>query len=277
MHMKEVNRMRNLTRLSAAVFALLASSALADSTSFAPIATGFTLPNAQNAITASSADTATYADTAGSAGVATSATYATSAGSAKTATSATNATHATSADSAYSAGYATNSGVAQQAAGLTARNNCPAGTALSVANGVLKCVSSVTSITGQLDGSQVVGSLSNIASITTTGNIVSNGYVYGTGGLFSDNGVYSNSYAGRWGAANATFNGTATTANSAGYAVSAGSANYANSSVVGILHQSQPGDGSTFSCDTGYHVVFYDLNVGSTNNSFFYECIQNGH
>jgi hypothetical protein len=275
--------MRQVLWIAFVAASLVANSALADSTSYKPHATGFTLPNAQQAVTASSADTATYATTAGSTGYATNAgsatnatnaTFATSAGSAKTATTATNATnagYATNAGSAGSADYATNSGVAQQAAGLTAGNNCPAGYALSVTKGVLGCVNSVTSITGNLNGSQIVGNITNVGSITTSGNIVSsNGYVYGVTGLFTDNAVFSNTYAGRWGGSNAIFNGNALTSNTAG------TANYANSSVVGILHQSQPGDGSTFYCDGGYHVAFYDLNVNSTNNSFFYSCVQNG-
>ncbi len=146
---------------------------------------------------------------------------------------------------------------------------------MSVTKGVLGCVNSVTSITGNLNGAQIVGNITNVGSITTSGNIVSsNGYVYGVTGLFTDNAVFSNTYAGRWGGSNATFNGNAISANTAN---TANSANYAGSSVVGILHQTQPGDGSTFYCDSGYHVVFYDLNVNSTNNAFFYECIQDGH
>jgi hypothetical protein len=139
----------------------------------------------------------------------------------------------------------------------------------------------VTSITGQLNGAQIVGNLS-VGSITasggitaTGGNIVANtGYVYGVTGLFTDNAVFSNTYVGRWGGSNATFNGNANSANSANYANSAG---YAGSSVVGILRQTQPGDGSTYYCDAGYHVVFYDTNVNSTNNAFFFQCIQDGH
>ena len=263
--------MTRTLRIATLAIELLASSALADSASYKPRVTGFTLPNAQQAITASTADTATYAMTAGSAGFATNATnanFATSAGTANTATTATNAVNATNATTANSADYATNSGTAQQAAGLTAGNSCAAGTALSVTKGVLKCVSSVTSISGNLDGSQIVGNITNVGTISTTGNIVSSGYVYGVGGLFTDTAVYANTYDGRWGGSSATFNGNATTATSAGYA---------GSSVVGILHQNGAGGGSSFSCDPGYHVVFYDTNVGSTNNSFFYECIQNGH
>jgi hypothetical protein len=350
--------MRKIIALSSLAVALLFSTAWADSTSFSPIATGFTLPNAQQAVSASSAD---YATTAGSAGfattattatTATNATYATSAGSARTATS------ATTAGSADSATYATNSGVAQQAAGLTAGNSCPAGTALSVTKGVLGCVSSVTSIsgnlngsqivgnitnvgaietsgsvtvggnlvsagylngqnglysgngvyaanyygrgggsnaafngaalsassansaaslTGQLNGSQIVGAITNASSINISGNIVTNGYVYGVGGLFTDTAVYSNTYDGRWGGSNAAFNGSALSASSANYATTAGSTNYAASTVVGILRQSGAGDGATYSCDPGYYLKFYDTNVDSTNNAFFYECIQNGH
>ncbi len=280
--------MFKITVVPSLLIALLAGSALADSTTYTPIVTGFTLPNAQQAVTAGSADTATYAATAGStgyatnAGTATNANFATSAGSAKTATNATNAVNATNADNADSATYANSAGVAQQAAGLTAGNNCPAGTALSVTKGVLGCVSSVTSITGNLNGSQIVGNITNVGSITTSGNIVSsNGYVYGVTGLFTDNAVFSNTYAGRWGGSNAVFNGTATsatTASSANYATTAGSTNYAANTDVGILHQNgSGGDGSTFYCDTGYYLKFYDLNVDSTNNAFFYECIQNGH
>ncbi len=263
-------------RLSALGLALLAGTALGDATNYKPHATGFTLPNAQQAVSAASAQTANYATTAGSTGYATSAgsatsatnaTYAVSAGSAKTATSATTATSAGSAD------YATSAGTAAQAAGLTAGNNCPAGTALSVTRGVLGCVSSVRSITGNLDGSQIVGSIDNASSININGNIVSSsGYVYGVGGLFTDTAVYANTYDGRWGGANATFNGNAASS------TTAASTNYAASTDVGILHQrGSSGDGSSFYCDGGYHLVFYDLNVDSTNNAFFYECIQNGH
>jgi hypothetical protein len=280
--------MQNLIRIWVLAAALLTGSALADSTSYKPHGTGFTLPNAQQAVTASSADSATYATTAGSTGYATNAgtatsatnaTFATSAGSAKTATTATNATnasYATNAGAADSADYATNSGVAQQAAGLTSGNNCPAGYALSVTKGVLGCVNSVTSITGNLNGAQIVGNITNVGSITTSGNIVSsNGYVYGVTGLFTDNAVFSNTYAGRWGGSNATFDGNAISANTAN---TANSANYASSSVVGILRQGGGGgDLTTYYCDSGDHVVFYDTNVLSTNNAFFSECIQDGH
>jgi hypothetical protein len=271
--------MTSFVRISAIALALLSGTALADATSYTPRATGFSLPNAQQAVSATTAQSAAYATTAGSTGYATmagsatsatNATYATSAGSAKTATNAVNATNA---DNAGSATYATNAGVATQAAGLTAGNNCPAGSALSVAKGVLKCVTSVTSITGDLNGSQIVGNITNVGSITTSGNIVSsNGYVYGVTGLFTDNAVFSNTYAGRWGGGNAVFNGNATSA------TTANSAGYAASSNVGILHQrGGSGDGSSFYCDAGYTLRFYDLNVDSTNNAFFYECIQNGH
>jgi hypothetical protein len=165
--------------------------------------------------------------------------------------------------------------MASQAVELTPGNNCPAGTALSVTNGILGCVSSVTSITGSLNGAQIVGNITNVGSITATGNVVSNGYVYGIGGIFTDNAVFSNIYVGRQGGGNATFYGVATSAN---YAASAGSATYAASSDVGILHQiGAIGDGSSFYCDAGYHIVFYDLNVFSTNNAYFYQCIQNGY
>jgi hypothetical protein len=284
MHLKEISIMHKFPAVPSLLVALLASTAFADSTTYTPIATGFTLPNAQQAVTAGSADTATYAATAGStgyatnAGTATNANFATAAGSAKTATNATNAVNATNADTADSASYADNAGVAQQAAGLTAGKTCAAGTALSVTKGVLGCVSSVTSITGNLNGSQIVGNITNVGSITTSGNIVSsNGYVYGVTGLFTDNAVFSNSYAGRWGGSNAVFNGTADSATSANYATTAGSTNYAASSVVGILYQHSAGDGASYYCGTGYYLKFYDTNVDSTNNAFFYECIQNGH
>lgn len=255
---------------------LLSGAALADSTTYTPVATGFTLPNADQANSAASAQNANYATTAGSTGYAsnagtatsaTNATYASSAGSAKTAAS------ATTANSADSATYATNAGTASQAAGLTAGNNCPAGTALSVTRGVLGCVSSVTSISGNLNGSHIVGNITNASGINIDGNIVSsNGYVYGVTGLFTDNAVFSNTYAGRWGGANATFNGNATSA------TTAGTASYAGSSVLGILHQrGGGGDLSTYFCDSGYHTVFLDTNVDSTNNAFFAECVQNGH
>jgi len=268
--------MYRFVRVSVLAVALVAGSALGDATSYKPHATGFTLPNAdqsQTALTAASAQTAAYATTAGSTG------YAAAAGTASSATIATNATYAasaglaktaTSATSAESADFATSAGTATQASGLTPNHSCSAGSALSVTNGVLSCVSSVTSITGNLNGSQIVGSITNASDIDIAGNIVSNtGYVYGVGGLFTDTAVYSNSYDGRWGESNAAFNGNAATATSTSYA--------ANSD-IGILYQhGSRGDGSTFYCDTGYHLVPYDLNVGSTNNAFFYKCIQNGH
>jgi hypothetical protein len=267
--------MIRIFRLSALAFVLLAATAFGDATSYKPHATGFTLPNAQQAVSATSAQTANYAATAGSTGYATNAgtattattasnaTYATSAGSAKTAASATTAT------SADSATYATSAGTASQAAGLTAGDNCPAGTALSVTKGVLSCVSSVTSITGNLNGSQIVGSITNASSINISGNIVTNGYVNGVGGLYTNTAVYSNTYDGRGGGSNATFNGNASSA------TTAGSTNYAASTNVGILHQNGGGgDGSSFYCDSGYHLVFYDMNVFSTNNAYFYECIR---
>jgi hypothetical protein len=265
--------MRKVAALNLLAFTLLASTALADSTNFAPIATGFTLPDADQA---SSAQTAGYATTAGSAGYATSAGSATSATNANYATSAGAAKTATSATSANSASYATSAGTASQAAELTAGNNCPAGTALSVTKGILGCVSSVTSITGNLAGSQIVGAIDNATSINISGNIVSNnGYVYGVTGLFTDNSVFSNNYAGRWGGSNATFSGNALTSSSTSYAATAG---YASSSVVGILHQTGGGgDLTTYYCDSGYHTVFLDTNVDSTNNAFFAECVQNGH
>jgi hypothetical protein len=278
--------MIRIFRHSALALALLAGSALGDATSYTPHATGFTLPNAQQAVSATSAQTANYATTAGStsyatsAGTATSATnagYATSAGSAKTATSATSAT------SADSATYATSSGTASQAAGLTAGNTCPAGSALSVTKGVLGCVSSVTSITGTLDGSQITGNITNVGVVRASGNIVAGGnlaatgYVNGNDGLYSGNGVYATDYYGRGGGSNASFNGTAASATSATYATTAGSTSYASSTDIGILYQNGAGDGSSYYCDSGYHLVFYDTNVNSTNNAFFYECIQNGH
>jgi hypothetical protein len=266
--------MYHFFRYSALTVAILAGSAFGDATSYKPHATGFALPNAQQAVSATSAQTANYATTAGSTG------YATNAGSATTATSATNAGYATSAGSAKTAtsatsadlaAYATSAGTASQAAGLTAGNNCPAGTALSVTKGVLGCVSSVTSITGNINGSQIVGSITNASSINIAGNIVTNGYVYGVGGLFTDTAVYSNTYDGRWGGSNAVFNGTANSA------TTASSANYAASSVVGILYQNGAGDGSSYYCGSGYYLKFYDTNVDSTNNAFFYQCIENGH
>ena len=267
-----------IVRASFAAF-LLAGTALADSTAYTPIATGFTLPNADQANSATSAQNANYATTAGSAGFATSAQSATSATNAGYATSAGSAKTASSATTASSASYATSAGTSSQASELTTNNNCPAGTALSVTNGILGCVSSVTSITGNLNGSQIVGAINNATSINVSGNIVSNnGYVYGVTGLFTDNAVFSNTYAGRWGGSNATFNGNALTSSSTSYAATAGTANYAASSVVGILHQNGGGgDLSTYYCDNGYHTVFLDTNVDSTNNAFFAECIQNGH
>ena len=269
--------MHRFFKYFALAVALLAGNALGDATSYKPHATGFTLPNAnqsQTAVTATSAQTANYATTAGSSG------YATSAGIATSATTATNATYATSAGSAKtatsassadSAAFATNAGTASQAAALTPGNNCPAGYALSVTKGVLGCVNSVTSITGNLNGSQIVGSITNASSINISGNIVTNGYVYGVGGLFTDTAVYSNTYDGRWGGANATFNGNANSA------TTASSANYAANTNVGVLYQKGAGDGSSYYCGTGYYLKFYDTNVDSTNNAFFYECIANGH
>lgn len=225
---------------------LLTRLALADSTGFAPITTGFTLPDADQANSATSAQTANYANTAGSA------------------------------TSANSATYATNAGTASQAAGLTKDNSCPAGSALSATNGVLDCVSSVTSISGSLDGSQIVGNITNVGVVRTSGNIVaggnlvSTGYVNGNGGLYSGNGVYATDYYGRSGGSNANFNGTASSA------TTASSANYAASTNVGILYQNGPGDGSTYYCGSGYYLKFYDTNVNSTNNAFFFECIRNG-
>jgi hypothetical protein len=273
--------------LAAVAVSLLAARAMADSTGFTPIATGFTLPAANQA---QSALNANYATTAGSSG------YATSAATATSATSATNAGYATSAGSAKSADsastadsatYAKSSGTAAQAAALTASNTCPDGTALSVTKGVLGCVSSVTSITGTLDGSQIVGNITNVGVVRASGNIVAGGnlvatgYVNGNDGLYSGNGVYATDYYGRGGGSNANFNGTAsaaTTAGSANYATTAGSTNYAASTDVGILYQrGSGGDGSTFYCDSGYYLQFYDLNVNSTNNAFFYQCVQNGH
>jgi hypothetical protein len=337
---------RNL-RFSAFALAMLAGSALGDATSYKPHATGFTLPNAQKAVSATSAQTADYATTAGSTG------YATRAGTATTATSATNAGYATSAGSAKtatsatsadSATYATNAGVASQAAGLTAGHNCPAGTALSVTDGVLGCVSSVTSISGTLDGSQITGNITNVSVVRASGNIVaggnlvSTGYVNGNGGLYSGSGVYADNYYGRGGGSNATFNGNASTSSSAvavtgtvngsqivgnlnvgtinasgniisqGYTYGVGglfsdsgvysnsyasrwgglanfngnasTANYASSSNVGILYQNAPPNGGgqpTYSCASGYHIASYDTNVDSTNNAFFFGCVQNGY
>jgi hypothetical protein len=331
--------MLSFVRYSSIAAALLAGSALADATSYSPYATGFTLPNAQEAVSALSAQTSSYATTAGStgyaanAGSANTANYATSAGSATTATNATTAAtanYASTSNTANSASYAANAGVASQAAELTAGNNCGAGTALTVTSGILGCVSSVTSITGQLNGAQIVGDITNVGSIyangyvaarqslysdgavysngyaardgsgtaafygnsstanaastvtgqvngaqivgnlnvgsiNATGNIVSNGYTYGIGGLFTDNAVFSNTYVDRNGGGSANFYGNASTAN------------YAASSVVGILYQGQLGNALSYYCDAGYHVVFYDTNVDSTNNAFFYGCVANGH
>jgi len=348
--------MKALVRISSIALALLSGTALADATAYTPRATGFSLPNAQQAVSATTAENATYATTAGSTGyattagsatTATNATYAASAGSAKTANS------ATTADSADSASYAISAGIAQQASGLTAGNNCPAGSALSVTKGVLGCVSSVTSITGNLNGSQIVGNITNVGAIQTSGSIVaggnltSTGYINGQNGLYSGNGVYANDYYGRGGGGNANFNGAANSAASltgqldgsqivgnitnvgairtsgnitaggnltasgsvngldgvyssngvyasnyygrgggananfngnSDTATTAGSTNYAASSNVGILRQhGSSGDGASFYCDSGYTLKFYDLNVDSTNNAFFYQCIQNGH
>ena len=273
--------MKAIVRISSIALALLSGTALADATAYTPRATGFSLPNAQQAVSATTAQSAVYATTAGSTGYATTAgsatsatnaTYAASAGSAKTANS------ATTADSADSATYANNAGIAQQAAGLTAGNNCPAGSALSVTRGVLGCVSSVTSITGQLNGSQIVGNITNVGAIRTSGNITAggnltaSGSVNGIDGVYSSNGVYASNYYGRGGGANANFNGNSDSA------TTAGSTSYAASSNVGILRQhGSSGDGSSFYCDSGYSLKFYDLNVDSTNNAFFYQCIQNGH
>jgi hypothetical protein len=264
--------MRGIVACAPLSVLLWASAVSADSTRFAPIATGFTLPNAQQAVSATSAATADYAKTAGSAGYA---TKAQSAASATNATYATSAASAKTAASAESASYATNAGTATRAAGLTADNSCPAGSALSVTKGLLRCVSSVTSISGTLDGAQIVGNITNVGAVRASGNIIAGGNLVATGqvnggnGLYSGNGVYATDYYGRAGGSNANFNGTAT---------SASSANYAASTDIGILYQhGSSGDGSSFYCDPGYRLQFYDLNVFSTNNAYFYECIQNGH
>jgi hypothetical protein len=265
--------MSSFVKYSSIAALLLAGSALADATSYSPHATGFTLPNAQQAVTALSAQTSAYATTAGSTGYATSAgsaniaNYATTAASAATATNAATAStanYATAANTANAAAYATNAGVASQAAELTAGDNCGAGTALTVTYGILGCVSSVNSITGQLNGAQIVGNLT-VGSITATGNIISYGYTYGIGGLFTDNAVYANTYVDRNGGGSANFYGNAS------------SANYAASSMVGILYQGQAGVSSSYYCDPGYYLKFYDTNVNSSNNAFFYSCIANGH
>jgi hypothetical protein len=260
--------MLRFRKYSAVAVALLTGSAFADSTSYTPHATGFTLPNAQQSITALSAQTSNYATTAGSTGFATTAGSANTSTFATSAATATNATNALTANSAATSGYATSSGVAAQAAELTPGNNCTSGTALSVTNGILGCVSSVTSITGQLNGGQIVGNITNVGSISAAGNIVSNGYTYGIGGLFTDNAVFSNIYVDRNGGASANFFGNASTTS------------YAASTNVGILHQNtgpNGGDGSSFYCDPGYHTVFYDTNVGSTNNAFFFQCVRDGY
>jgi hypothetical protein len=150
-------------------------------------------------------------------------------------------------------------------------------------NGTALSANSATSLTGQLDGSQIVGNITNVGVIRTSGNItaggnlVSTGYVNGQNGLYSGNGVYATDYYGRAGGSNANFNGNALTSNTADSATTANSANYAASTNVGILYQhGSGGDGSTFYCDTGYSLRFYDLNVDSTNNAFFYGCVKNG-
>jgi hypothetical protein len=76
--------------------------------------------------------------------------------------------------------------------------------------------------------------------------------------------VYSNSCAGRNGSGTAAFYGNAS------------SANYAASSVVGILHQGQAGVTSSYYCDPCYYLKFYDTNVNSSNNAFFYSCVADG-
>ena len=58
--------MIRIFRLSAFAFALLAGTAFGDATSYKPHATGFSLPNAQQAVSATSSQTANYATTAGS-------------------------------------------------------------------------------------------------------------------------------------------------------------------------------------------------------------------
>ncbi|HLZ09546.1 MAG TPA: hypothetical protein VKT80_13210, partial [Chloroflexota bacterium] len=181
--------MKRLIGIGAGVVGLMANLAFADSTAYTPVATGFTLPNAQQAVSASS-------------------------------------------------------------------------------------------LTGTLDGSQIAGNITNVGVVRASGNIVAGGnlvatgYVNGNNGLYSGSGVYATDYYGRAGGSNANFNGTATSAN---YATNAGSTNYAANTDVGILYQhGSSGDGSSFYCDTGYYLQFYDLNVDSTNNAFFYQCIQNG-
>jgi hypothetical protein len=135
-----------------------------------------------------------------------------------------------------------------------------------------------TSLTGTLDGAQITGNITNVGvvrasgNIVAGGNVVSMGYVNGNGGLYSGNGVYATDYYGRGGGANANFAGNASSA------TSAATAGYAASSVVGILRQTGGGgDLTTYFCDSGYHLVFFDTNVDSTNNAFFPECIQDGH
>jgi len=125
MYLKEFPIIVRTTAVAVLLLALRASTAFADSTAYTPIVTGFSLPNAQQAVSATSAQTANYATTrgfdayatnAGTATTATNAGYATSAGSANTASSADSATYATNAGTATtatSAGYATSAGSAK--------------------------------------------------------------------------------------------------------------------------------------------------------------------
>ena len=98
-----------------------------------------------------------------------------------------------------------------------------------------------------------------------TGWLLPAALLVGIGGLFTDNAVFSNTYVDRNGGVSANFYGNAS------------SANYAASSVTGILYQGQAGVSSSYYCDPGYYLKFYDTNVDSTNNAFFYGCVANGH
>jgi hypothetical protein len=138
------------------------------------------------------------------------------------------------------------------------------GSASAAFYGNASTANAATTVTGQVNGAQIVGNL-NVGNINASGSIISNGYVYGIGGLLTDNAVYSNTYVDRYGGGGANFFGNASTAN------------YAASTDVGILYQGQAGVSSSYYCDPGYYLKFYDTNVDSTNNAFFYGCVAYGH
>jgi len=247
---------------------LLGRVAFADSAAYVPVATGFTLPDAQQAVSATSlTGTLDGSQIVGNI---------------------TNVGVVRASGNIVAGGNVIATGYVNGSNGLYSGNGVYAtdyygrsGGANANFNGAATSAGSAASLTGTLDGSQIVGNITNVGVVRASGNIVAGGnlvatgYVNGNNGLYSGSGVYATDYYGRGGGSNANFNGTATSAN---YATNAGSTNYAANTDIGILYQhGSSGDGSSFYCDTGYHLQFYDLNVDSTNNAFFYECIQNGH